>query len=114
MPKLLNLVVVGPPGAGKTTHAERLARFAGVPFLSAGDLLREEVRAHSFKVRAVREKRMHLTIDDDKRNCWAINEQTEALAAHMLPFPETSLTGVVGVVSGLVLWPVKALHRILG
>lgn len=42
-----------------------------------------------FKVRAVQEKQLHLTIDDDETNCWAIAEQTEALAAHMLPFTET-------------------------
>lgn len=43
-----------------------------------------------FKVQAVRERRLHLTIDDDERNCRAIAERTEALAAHMLPFPETA------------------------
>ncbi|MBI4491643.1 MAG: hypothetical protein HY690_02485 [Chloroflexi bacterium] len=41
-----------------------------------------------FKAQVVREKALHLTIDDDERNCWAIAQQTEALAAHMLPFPE--------------------------
>ena len=41
-----------------------------------------------FKVRMVREKKVHLMIDDDARNCWAIEQKTQALAAHMLPIPE--------------------------
>lgn len=40
-----------------------------------------------FKVARVVEKEMHITIDDDEANCWAINEHTMCLAAHMLPFP---------------------------
>ncbi len=40
-----------------------------------------------FKVQMVRGKKLHLTIDDDERICWAINDETKALAAHMLPFP---------------------------
>ncbi len=47
-----------------------------------------------FKVQVAHEKGLHLTIDDDERNCWAIAQQTEALAAHMLPIPETSEAGV--------------------
>ncbi|HEX5416269.1 MAG TPA: hypothetical protein VFZ25_11425 [Chloroflexota bacterium] len=40
-----------------------------------------------YKVAMVTEKEMHLTIDDEEANCWAINESTMCLAAHMLPFP---------------------------
>jgi uncharacterized HAD superfamily protein len=43
-----------------------------------------------YKVRTVREKALHLTIDDDPWNCWAILQRTQALAAHMLPIPETA------------------------
>lgn len=42
-----------------------------------------------FKVQVARQKDLHLFIDDDEENCWAINKETEVLAAHMLPFPET-------------------------
>ena len=41
----LNVVMLGPPGAGKGTQAERLARRRQVPKISTGDILREAVSA---------------------------------------------------------------------
>ena len=55
----LNLVMLGPPGAGKGTQAERFAREHGIPKVSTGDILREAVHSGSElgrQVKAVMER----------------------------------------------------------
>lgn len=43
----LNLMLMGPPGAGKGTQAQRLARGFRVPHIATGDILREAVEMGS-------------------------------------------------------------------
>lgn len=54
----LNLVMLGPPGAGKGTQAVRLARTWTIPHISTGAILREAVKAGTplgLEVKAVME-----------------------------------------------------------
>jgi adenylate kinase len=41
----LNLLMLGPPGAGKGTQAERVARARRIPRISTGDILRDAAHA---------------------------------------------------------------------
>ena len=52
---VVRLVMLGPPGAGKGTQAEKFARSRGVPRISTGDILREAVQAGTEMGRAARE-----------------------------------------------------------
>ncbi len=41
---MIRLLLIGPPGAGKGTHAALLAQHFGIPAISTGDIFRQNVR----------------------------------------------------------------------
>ncbi len=50
---MIRLLIVGPPGAGKGTQAEKLAQHFGVPAISTGDIFRSNIAQGTELGRAV-------------------------------------------------------------
>jgi len=62
----LNVIMMGPPGAGKGTQAERFARERGLPKISTGDMLREAVReGHPIALQAKERMDRGELVDDE-------------------------------------------------
>lgn len=40
----MRLIILGPPGTGKGTQAEKLSRYLKLPVISAGDIIRKEIK----------------------------------------------------------------------
>ena len=49
------MILLGPPGAGKGTYASRLTAILGIPHISTGDIVRDEIKAQTELGNAIRE-----------------------------------------------------------
>jgi adenylate kinase len=51
----MKLIFLGPPGAGKGTYASRLTPILGIPHISTGDTVRDEIKAQTELGKTIRE-----------------------------------------------------------
>jgi adenylate kinase len=49
------MILLGPPGAGKGTYASRLTPILGLPHISTGDIVRDEIKAQTELGNTIRE-----------------------------------------------------------
>jgi adenylate kinase len=61
----LNVIMMGPPGAGKGTQAARFARERGIPKISTGDILREGIKERLPQALSAKEKMDRGELVDD-------------------------------------------------
>jgi adenylate kinase len=71
----MNLVMLGPPGAGKGTQADRVASAFGVPKISTGDILREAAQAGTELGRQVKEVMAAGYLVDDRMMIEIVRER---------------------------------------
>jgi adenylate kinase len=74
----LNLILLGPPGAGKGTQAARLVADFELPYYATGDILREGVKNGSELGRKAREHMEKGELVPDEVICGVIMERIES------------------------------------
>jgi adenylate kinase len=90
---MLNLVLLGPPGAGKGTQAARLTRLWRIPHISTGAILRDAIKAGTplgREVQAIIERGGLIDDDTITRIVCERLQQPDAAAGFLLDgFPRT-------------------------
>ena len=74
----LNLVLLGPPGAGKGTQAERLVDDFGLPYYATGNILREAVEAENELGREAKQYLERGELVPDELICRVIEERLDS------------------------------------
>jgi adenylate kinase len=77
----LNLILMGPPGAGKGTQAERLVADFDLPYYATGDILRQAVREESDLGRQVKDYMDRGDLVPDEVICGVIMERIDSSEA---------------------------------
>jgi adenylate kinase len=121
----LNLVMLGPPGAGKGTQAARLTRLWSIPHISTGAILRDAIKAGTplgRQVQAIIERGSLIDDDTITRIVCERLQQPDVTAGFLLDgFPRTvpqaeSLDGFLGsrplVVIEIALTETEVLRRL--
>lgn len=89
----LNVIMMGPPGAGKGTQASRFARERGLVKISTGDILREGVKDGDQEILAAKAKMDRGELVDDATMIAIVRQRllkADALAGFVLDgFPRT-------------------------
>lgn len=93
----LNVIMLGPPGAGKGTQAERFARQHGVPRISTGDILRDGIKQGLPLALEAKEKMDRGELVDDETMVGIVRERlsrADTAAGFVLDgFPRTVFQG---------------------
>src|ERR671928_2135001 len=74
----LNLILLGPPGAGKGTQAANLVEDFGLPYLSTGDMMRAKRKEDSELGRKIDRIISEGGLVDDEIVCKVLLERVEA------------------------------------
>ncbi len=66
MKNMTNLIIMGPPGAGKGTQSERIVQALNIPHISTGDMFREAIASgSSFGLEVARYINQGMLVPDD-------------------------------------------------
>ncbi|MBI2185542.1 MAG: adenylate kinase [Acidobacteria bacterium] len=93
----MNVIMLGPPGAGKGTQAERFAQTHGVPKISTGEILREGIQQGLALALKAKEKMDRGELVDDETMIGIVRERLSrpdaALGFVLDGFPRTVSQG---------------------